>query len=233
MLEEYQQLRLVKASLEETNRELAATKEVAFDTLAKVAELRDTKTGQHLERIQVFSLILARQLRRDSMYAPMIDDTFLRDLYHASILHDIGKVGIRDEVLLKRGGLTPGEFESMKRHTLIGTNILEATAKHKKQRDFLEMATAIARCHHERFDGKGYPDGLAGEAIPPLARILSVADVYDAIASDRAYRKRMEEDKILKIMYDGSGSQFDPEVIETFRKLYDRGDLKEIIENNF
>jgi putative nucleotidyltransferase with HDIG domain len=143
----------------------------------------------------------------------------------AGQLHDIGKIGIRDNILLKPGRLTEEEFSIIKEHPVIGANIVE-------QLGLWDQPKNIIRCHHERFDGKGYPDGLAGEEIPALARILSVADVYDAIASDRAYRKRMEEDKILKIMYDGSGTQFDPQVIDAFRKLYERGDLKEIIENS-
>jgi response regulator RpfG family c-di-GMP phosphodiesterase len=221
VLEENQQLRCAKASLEEKNRELAATKEVAVYTLAKLAESRDTETGQHLERIQVFSLILARQLRHDSAYAHTIDDAFLRNLYHASILHDIGKVGIKDEVLLKPGRFTPGEFESMKRHTLIGTNILEATIKHKQQTDFLEMAALIARCHHERFDGSGYPDGLSGIMIPLPARIVAVADVYDALISERPYKAAYSPREAQKMIVQESGCHFDPIVVQAFGQRFD------------
>ena len=141
----------------------------------------------------------------------------------AGQLHDIGKIGIRDDILLKPGRLTDEEFRLIKEHPVIGANIVERLGLWDREKN-------IIRCHHERFDGKGYPDGLAGESIPMLARILSVADVYDAIASDRAYRKRMAESEILKIMYGGSGTQFDAGVIDTFRSLYDRGLLRTIIE---
>jgi hypothetical protein len=125
-------------------------------------------------------------------------------------VHDIGKIGIRDDILLKPGRLTDEEFSIIKEHPVIGANIVERLGLWDREKN-------IIKCHHERFDGKGYPDGLAGENIPMLARILSVADVYDAIASDRAYRKRMEETKILEIMYGGSGTQFDAGVIDAFR----------------
>jgi putative nucleotidyltransferase with HDIG domain len=140
----------------------------------------------------------------------------------AGQLHDIGKIGIRDDILLKPGRLTEAEFRIIKEHPVIGANIVEHLGLWDREK-------SIIKSHHERFDGRGYPEGLAGESIPVLARILSVADVYDAIASDRAYRRKMPEADILRIMYGGSGTQFDPHVIHTFRSLYQRGDIKEIV----
>ncbi|MGD8702962.1 MAG: response regulator [Desulfosarcina sp.] len=177
-------------------------------------EARDPYTEQHSNRVTRIANTLCQ-----AMGASQEEQDILNV---AGQLHDIGKIGIRDDILLKPGRLTEDEFRIIKEHPVIGANIVERLGLWDREK-------TIIRCHHERFDGKGYPDGLAGEQIPMLARILSVADVYDAIASDRAYRKRMEEDKILQIMYGGSGSQFDAGVIDTFRSLYQKGVLKEII----
>jgi putative nucleotidyltransferase with HDIG domain len=144
-------------------------------------------------------------------------------LNFAGHLHDIGKIGIRDDILLKPGRLNTEELEKIKEHPIIGANILE-------QMGFWEKERQIIRCHHERFDGTGYPDGLKQEQIPLLARIMSVADVYDAMASDRAYRKRMEEDVILKIINEGTGTQFDPDVVAAFLEVYNQGAILHYME---
>lgn len=181
----------------------------------RAIEARDPYTEQHSNRVTRIANELCR-----AMGASQEEQDILNV---AGQLHDIGKIGIRDDILLKPGRLTDEEFRIIKEHPVIGANIVERLGLWDREKN-------IIKCHHERFDGKGYPDGLAGEAIPMLARILSVADVYDAIASDRAYRRRMEEDKILQIMYGGSGTQFDVGVIDTFRSLYDQGILRAIIE---
>ncbi|PIE67983.1 MAG: transcriptional regulator [Deltaproteobacteria bacterium] len=181
----------------------------------RAIEARDPYTEQHSNRVTQIAIALC---------AAMGGSQEEQDILNvAGQLHDIGKIGIRDDILLKPGRLTDEEFRIIKEHPVIGAKIVERLGLWDREK-------YIIKCHHERFDGLGYPDGLAGEQIPMLARILSVADVYDAVASDRAYRKKMEEEKILRIMYGGSGSQFDAEVIETFRTLYDQGALKEIIE---
>jgi len=178
-------------------------------------EARDLYTRQHSSRVTGISLILGRQLG--------CTQEELDILNFAGHLHDIGKIGIRDDILLKPGRLTSEEFEKIKEHPVIGANILE-------QMGLWENERLIIRCHHERFDGTGYPDGLKAQQIPFLARILSVADVYDAMASDRAYRKRMEEDFILKIIYEGAGTQFDPEVVTAFQKVYQKGKISLYME---
>jgi len=142
----------------------------------------------------------------------------LDTLNFAGHLHDIGKIGIRDDILLKPGRLTDEEFAKIKEHPVIGTNIVE-------QLGFWERERQIIRCHHERYDGKGYPDGLCHEEIPLLARILSVADVYDAVSSDRAYRKRMDDSQALRIIQEGARTQFDPRVVDVFLKLHRQGRL--------
>jgi len=133
----------------------------------------------------------------------------------AGRLHDIGKIGIKDAILLKPGALTDEEYEIIKEHPVTGASILGRMGLWEREQE-------IIRCHHERFDGNGYPDGLKGDKIPLLARILSVADVYDALSSDRAYRKKMDEKKVMQIIRDGAGSQFDPVVVGAFTKYYQR-----------
>ena len=171
-------------------------------------EARDPYTRQHSNRVTGISLILGKKLDCSSEELDILN--------FAGHLHDIGKIGIRDDILLKPGRLTPEEFEKIKEHPVIGANILEQLGLWERER-------LIIRCHHERFDGTGYPDGLKQKEIPFLARILSVADVYDAMASDRAYRKKMEENLIIKIIREGSGTQFDSGIVDAFLKAYNEG----------
>jgi putative nucleotidyltransferase with HDIG domain len=178
-------------------------------------EARDLYTRQHSSRVTGISLILGKELGCTSEQLDILN--------FAGHLHDIGKIGIRDDILLKPGRLTTEEFEKIKEHPVIGANILEQLGLWDNER-------MIIRCHHERFDGTGYPDGLKQTQIPFLARILSVADVYDAIASDRSYRKKMEENVILKIMTEGSGTQFDPDIITAFLKAYEEGLIQKYME---
>jgi putative nucleotidyltransferase with HDIG domain len=178
-------------------------------------EARDLYTRQHSSRVTGISLIIGRQLGCSGEELDILN--------FAGHLHDIGKIGIRDDILLKPGRLTRDEFEKIKEHPAIGANILEQLGMWEKERQ-------IIRCHHERFDGTGYPDGLKENQIPFLARILSVADVYDAMASDRAYRKRMEEGIILEVIHEGSGTQFDPDIVAAFDKVYKKGMISNYME---
>jgi putative nucleotidyltransferase with HDIG domain len=180
-------------------------------------EARDLYTRQHSSRVTGISMIIGKQLGCTGEELDILN--------FAGHLHDIGKIGIRDDILLKPGRLTTEEFEKIKEHPVIGANILAQLGMWDKERH-------IIRCHHERFDGTGYPDGLKQEQIPFLARILSLADVYDAMASDRAYRKRMEEDLILKIIEEGAGTQFDPQVVAAFNNAYDQGTILRYMEDS-
>ncbi len=180
-------------------------------------EARDLYTRQHSSRVTGISLILGKHLGCSGEELDILN--------FAGHLHDIGKIGIRDDILLKPGQLTPVEFEKIKEHPAIGANILKQLGMWEKERQ-------IIRCHHERFDGTGYPDGLKQQQIPFLARILSVADVYDAMASDRAYRKRMEEDLILKVIDEGAGTQFDPDVVAAFKHVYGQGTILHYMESS-
>jgi len=178
-------------------------------------EARDLYTREHSSRVTGISMIIGKQMECGLEELDILN--------FAGHLHDIGKIGIRDDILLKPGRLTDEEFEKIKEHPTIGANILE-------QMGFWEKEREIIRCHHERYDGTGYPDGLKQDQIPLLARIMSVADVYDAMASDRAYRKRMEEDLILKIINEGVGTQFDPDVVAAFMEVYDQGTILHYME---
>ena len=181
----------------------------------KAVEARDLYTRQHSSRVTGLSLILSQHLGCSKEEQDILN--------FAGHLHDIGKIGIRDDILLKPGRLTNEEFEKIKDHPVIGANILEQLGLWERERQ-------IIRCHHERFDGAGYPDGLMRQEIPFLARILSVADVYDAMASDRAYRKKMEDEVIIRIINEGGGTQFDPDVVAAFNNAYKAGRITEYME---
>ncbi len=208
--------------VEQRARELAETKDVAVMALAEVAESRDQGTGEHLVRMRTYAQILAETLLADSPYAVQIDEKFLEDLYRSSPLHDIGKVGISDAILLKPDRLTAEEFEIVKQHTVIGANILEQAVFHSPHGGFLAMAAVIARFHHERFDGEGYPAGLMGEEIPLPARIVTVADVFDAITSERPYKPAYPAEAARAMILADSGKHFDPIVVDAFDRCFDQ-----------
>lgn len=180
----------------------------------KAIEARDPYTKQHSSRVTLIAVTLAKSMGCSEEEQEILNV--------AGLLHDIGKIGIRDDILLKPGRLDQEEYRIIQQHPVIGAEIMSHLGLWTREKQ-------IVRCHHERFDGKGYPDRLKGEEIPLLGRILSVADVYDAIASDRAYRARMSEEKILDIMYGGAGTQFDPDIIDVFKKLYASGELISVL----
>ena len=181
----------------------------------KAVEARDLYTQQHSSRVTGLAQILGQHLSCSKEELDILN--------FAGQLHDIGKIGIRDDILLKPGKLTHEEFEKIKDHPVIGANILEQLGLWEKERQIILR-------HHERVDGTGYPDGMRQKDIPFLARILSVADVYDAMASDRAYRKKMEDPVIIKIINEGDGSQFDPDVVAAFNQAYKTGEITHYME---
>ncbi len=187
--------------------------------LAKLAEYRDEDTGAHLERIREYSRILARELARLSKYKGYITDAYIKDLFDSSILHDIGKVGVPDSILLKPGKLTPEEFKIIQRHTLIGGDALQNVESKMHIQSFLTLGKEIAYHHHEKWDGSGYPKKLKGKDIPLSARIVALADVYDALTSERPYKKRFSHDKAKAIIIEGRGSHFDPVIVDTFLNI--------------
>jgi len=191
------------------------TRDLAIFAMAKLAESRDPETGTHLERVRAYSHALALALTK-SEYAARIDAKFIQLLYQTSPLHDIGKVAIPDHVLLKTGRQDDEEHEIMKTHAAQGAKTLEFAILQYPDIGFLRMARDIAACHHERFDGKGYPAGLRELEIPLAARIFSVADVYDALISKRVYKEAFTHSVARNIIAKGSGTQFDPVVVQAF-----------------
>jgi response regulator RpfG family c-di-GMP phosphodiesterase len=194
--------------------DVLATRDVAVFALAKLAESRDPETGAHLERMQEYCQIVADELNSTGPYVDHVGSQFLQDLYHSSPLHDVGKVGIPDAILLKPTRLTPEEFLVMQRHTHIGATALERAARHHRCGTFLDMAIDIARHHHERFDGRGYPDGLRGEVIPLPSRIVALGDVFDAMTSWRSYKPATPPEEARRHIQRESGKHFDPNVVE-------------------
>lgn len=208
--------------------ELLASRTELIHCLARLAEYRDNETGRHVIRVGKYSGLLARELKLDEETAELIE--------HAAPLHDIGKIGIPDAILLKEGKLSPEEFEIMQRHVALGKGAFEpmSTQDMKAIRShtilgemmvnvsaspLLTMAAQIALTHHERWDGKGYPIGLAGEDIPMSGRIVAVADVFDALSNKRPYKPAFAIEKCFDILDEGSGTQFDPKVVQAFKRV--------------
>jgi len=205
--------------VQEQVKEIADSQMATIFALAKLAESRDDATGRHLEHVQILCGLLAEKMRGQTAHAVSVDDAFIDNIIHASPLHDIGKVAIHDAILLKPAKLTVEEFEIMKTHTVLGAATLQAVMKEYPHNTFVEMGILIARSHHERWDGTGYPDGLAGEDIPLCARITTVVDVYDALRSPRPYKDAIPHRESCEIILKSSGTQFDPKVIEAFSAL--------------
>jgi putative two-component system response regulator len=206
---------LVKEKVAEISDSQLAT----IIALADLAESRDETTGAHIERTRTFCRLLARQLQRNPRYAPRINAAFIESLYNAAPLHDVGKVGIPDQILRKPGKLLPEEFDIMKKHTVIGAVTLQKTREKYPRNALLNMGIAIAHSHHERWDGRGYPEGLAGEDIPLSARIMAIADVYDALRSERPYKAALSHAAAVQIIREGVGTQFDPGVVAAFEAI--------------
>jgi putative two-component system response regulator len=192
------------------------TRDVAIFAMAKLAESRDPDTGGHLERVMNYSRIIAQQLPAIGRFTDQIDAEYIRLVYSTSPLHDIGKVGIPDAVLLKPGRLSDEEFDIMKEHTTIGARTLEAAARRFPNTKFLQMARDIAATHHERYDGSGYPAGLKGEEIPLCGRIVALADVYDALTSKRVYKEAYTHIVAKNIITREAHTHFAPEIVEAF-----------------
>ena len=189
--------------------------------LAKLADFRDNETGKHLERICQYSVILAEELARSGRH-PLINDAWIDHLRMSASMHDIGKVGVPDRVLLKPGKLTDEEYDVIKQHPTMGADTLMAIRKQFDNEPLVDMSVEVALSHHERWDGKGYPFGLRGDAIPLSARIVSVADVYDALTVARVYKPAMPHEKAAAILEEGRGTQFDPDVVDAFVRVQDK-----------
>lgn len=216
----------LKQRVAERTKELAVIKDVTILSMATLAETRDNETGQHLRRTQTYVKLLAQALQTHPDFCDFMSEKNIDLLYKSAPLHDIGKVGIPDEILLKPSKLSEFEFEIMKRHTTYGSNAISSSintlTNELSENDgptFLQFAQDIAHYHHEKWDGSGYPNGLSGDDIPIAARIMAIADVFDALSCKRVYKEAFGRDKTETIMFEGSGTHFDPRMIDAFSRI--------------
>ena len=187
--------------------------------MAGLVEYRDLITGKHIERTQAYLHVLLNALIESGMYIKEAASWDLDLVLQSAQLHDVGKIAIRDDILLKPGRLTPEEFEAIKEHTIQGKNIIDEIKTMTTEQAFLDYARTFAVSHHEKWDGSGYPEGLKGEDIPLLGRAMAIVDVYDALISNRPYKNAISHEDAVKIIMDGSGTQFDPRMVDLFIKI--------------
>jgi len=207
--------------VKERTRRLALTQAVTIESLATLAEYRDPETGGHIKRTQNYVKALAVHLKDHQRFRSELNDEIIDLLYLSAPLHDLGKVGVRDNVLLKPGKLTDEEFEEMKKHTIYGEEALRITEQKLGEDSFLQYAREIAYTHQEKWDGSGYPQGLKGDDIPTPGRLMALADVYDALISKRVYKPPFPHEKAVEIIVEGKGKHFDPDIVEAFLELED------------
>lgn len=208
---------LVARKVDELNQAQLAT----IIALSNLTESRDTDTGHHIERISALATVLARSLANDPVYAPMLSEDFIVNLANASILHDIGKVGIPDAILLKPGKLTHAEFDIMKSHVTIGWSMLERLNQRFPDNRYLQMGQEIILNHHERWDGNGYPQGLRGPSIPLSGQLIALCDVYDALRSKRPYKAPLDHASAVDLIAAQRNAQFNPDVVDAFLAVED------------
>jgi hypothetical protein len=213
---------LLEIEVEKRTRKLQDTQDATIVILASLVETRDNETGNHIRRTQYYVRALARQLQYHPAFADYLVEHQIDILFKSAPLHDIGKVGIPDSILLKPGKLDREEFEIMKTHTTLGHDAIENAKKQLGVTvEFLACAKEIALSHQEKWDGSGYPKKLVGNAIPISARLMAVADVYDALTSRRVYKDAMGHDQAITIIMEGRGSHFDPDVVDAFAEITD------------
>jgi len=201
-------------------RKISAIQDVTIQAMASLAETRDSDTGNHIRRTQFYVKALAIKLKNHPRFSVFLTDSMIEMIYKSAPLHDIGKVGIPDRILLKPGRFEPAEFEIMKTHTTLGRDAIQAAEDVLGLKvEFLSIAKEIAYAHQEKWDGSGYPEGLKGDAIPVSARIMALADVYDALICRRVYKEGMPHEKAIGILIEGKGSHFDPDMVDAFLEL--------------
>lgn len=211
------------AEVDKRTREVVAIQDVTILAMASLAETRDSDTGNHIRRTQHYVKALAEHLQKKPSFASQVSDDFVRLVFKSAPLHDIGKVGIPDRILLKPGKLDAAEWEIMKTHTTLGRDAIEHAERELGAKvDFLSMAKEIALSHQEKWDGSGYPEGLRGTDIPLAARMMALADVYDALISKRVYKDGMPVAQAVQIIVQGKGAHFDPDLVDAFLEIEDQ-----------
>lgn len=213
----------LETEVQRRGRELAAIQDVTILAMASLAETRDNDTGNHIRRTQHYLKLLAEHLKEHPRFRLFLSERTIDLLFKSAPLHDIGKVGIPDRILLKPGRFEPYEFEIMKTHCALGRDAIQhAEDQLGLEVEFLKYAKEIAYGHQEKWDGSGYPQGIAGDSIPVSARLMAVADVYDALISRRVYKEGMPHAKAVSIIAEGRGSHFDPDIVDAFLHLADQ-----------
>jgi putative two-component system response regulator len=208
--------RSLEQRVAEQSERILDTQHATLFALSKLAESRDPETGRHLERMQEYTRILAQAMATQKKFRDTIDESFAKNIHAAVPLHDIGKVGIPDQILLKPGTLTPDEMHVMETHTVIGASTLTEVDRRFPGNEFIRLGIEITRSHHERWDGNGYPDSLAGEEVPLSARITALADVYDALTSKRCYKPAYSHAMTKRFLLANRGTKFDPDIVDVF-----------------
>jgi len=200
-------------------KKLVSSQQLTMNALVSLVETRDPETGMHIQRTQHYARLLAQHLKATRQFGDTLNDTYIEQLFLSVPLHDIGKVGIPDRILLKPGKLTDEEFVLMKQHAAFGKDSMERAASKSKGKNYLQLGAEIAGSHHERWDGKGYPDGLSKETIPLSGRIMSICDVYDALINERCYKPAFSHEKAMEIIREEKGTLFDPVIVDAFFEI--------------
>lgn len=238
-IELHSNLRNVRRSLEEHNlmlektiaertKEINMSRDVTIHAMVGLLEVRDIESGNHTKRTQWMMKALCNQLRNKEAYHLILTDAYISELFSTAPLHDIGKIGIPDSILLKPGRLTSDEFEIMKKHTTYGVNALKSESNDDISLSFIRTASEIIGTHHEKFDGSGYPKGLAGKDIPLSGRLMAIIDVYDALVSVRVYKPAFSHEEALDIISQEKNKHFDPGIVDAFFEI--EKDIKAIID---
>jgi len=209
------------SDLKEAEAEIHTVQDVTMESMGTLAEYRDPETGGHIKRTRDYVKLLAIHLKNHPKFKDTLDDETIESLYKSAPLHDIGKVGVPDEILLKPGKLNDAEFEIMKKHATYGQETIAIQENKIGFDSFLHYADEIAATHHEKYDGSGYPKGLKGDDIPISGRLMALADVYDALISKRVYKPPFSHNKAIQIIKEGRGSHFDPDIVDAFLELED------------
>lgn len=210
----------LKSIINKKTETIEELNDAIFISLAELVEFRDPETGGHIKRTATYLELLVQAMSQLDMYKNVLTPRYVHDIIRSAPLHDIGKIGISDNILLKNDKFAPADFEYMKQHTTLGGTTIQKVIDKSKSCPFLSIAKDMALHHHEKWDGSGYPYGLKGYEIPLCARIMSVADVYDALTSRRRYKKAMCHEDAVKIIFSCSGTQFDPDIINVFRTMH-------------